>query len=161
MRLAGGLPGTIKWFLPKYRHFFPFLKKKISHFWTATPAPWARTPARSRTEFQEVLRLFRTHFTGKLYLKKKDLTKLVVIGGFNLEDGDLDLVQVYDLSGDTPGDGLCNTLQVWNNVLLKLINKLLQKRIFFQFFPDSVQGASAALLDGGETIRVCGGGPIG
>ncbi len=46
------------------------------------------------------------------FFKKKDLTKLVVIGGFNLEDGDLDLVQVYDLSGETPGDGLCNTLQV-------------------------------------------------
>ena len=38
----------------------------------------------------------------------------MVIGGYNLEDGDLDLVQVYDLSGETPGDGLCNTLQVWN-----------------------------------------------
>ncbi len=47
-----------------------------------------------------------------LFFLKKDLTKLVVIGGFNLEDGDLDLVQVYDLSGETPGDGLCNTLQV-------------------------------------------------
>ena len=118
MRLAGGLPGTTKRFLSnyKYRHFLCFFlfEKKLVIFGLRHlhrgPGRLLGAERNSRRYYGFFVKFLQGNCIYCFF--KKDLTKLVVIGGFNLEDDDLDLVQVYDLSGETPGDGLCNTLQV-------------------------------------------------